>query len=172
MPSGSSPARDALEGYVAGRLKPERLVIAVAAAYYGAQGGGGDGARGGDARTGEDLREVIDVIDRASPGIVELASVAGGPGFDVRLAERPFPTQYEAELRRAAAAVLARPGVAPAPPAPPPGPRGASSRPPLAPPLLPQSAPPAPPATAAAPAEGGLVVRLARALRRLFSASA
>src|SRR6266513_586634 len=92
----SSSIRDALEGYVAGRVKAERLVIAVSAAYYR------------DSRNGnrETLQPLIDVIDRASPGIVELGIVPGGAGFEIRLAERPFPSQYEAELRRAAEAVL------------------------------------------------------------------
>src|SRR3989442_8013619 len=96
MPSASFPVKDALESYVAGRVKAERLVIAVSAAYYG------------DARNGkrESLQPLIDVIDRASPGIVELGTATGGPGFDIRLAERPFPKQHEAELRRAAEAVL------------------------------------------------------------------
>jgi len=96
MPSASFPVKDALESYVAGRVKAERLVIAVSAAYYG------------DARNGkrESLQPLIDVIDRASPGIVELGTATGGPGFDIRLAERPFPKQYEAELRLAAEAVL------------------------------------------------------------------
>jgi hypothetical protein len=53
------------------------------------------------------LGPLIEVIDRASPGIVELGSVARGPGFDVRLAERPFPPQCEPDLRRAAEAYLA-----------------------------------------------------------------
>lgn len=97
MPSVSSPVRDALEGYVAGRVKAERLVIAVAAAYYGEAGKG----------KRETLQPLIQVIDRASPGIVELGTALGGSGFDVRLAERPFPEQYEAELKRAAGAVLA-----------------------------------------------------------------
>ena len=81
---------------MAGRVKAERLVIAVSAAYYR------------DARNGqrESLQPLIDVIDRASPGIVELGTATSGPGFDIRLAERPFPKQYEAELRRAAEAVL------------------------------------------------------------------
>src|SRR5207253_10096494 len=63
---------------VAGRVKAERLVVAVAAEYYR------------DARNGkrETLQPLIDVIDRASPGIVELGTVQGGSGFDVRLAER------------------------------------------------------------------------------------
>jgi len=82
---------------VAGRVTPERLVAQVAAAYYG-QGSGKRPA----------LRALIEVIDRASPGIVELGSVESGAGFEIRLAERPFPTQYEAELRRAAETYLLR----------------------------------------------------------------
>jgi hypothetical protein len=94
----SSPVRDALESYVAGRIKAERLVIAVSTAYYG------------DMRNGtrETLQPLIDVIDRASPGIVELGSADGGPGFALRLAERPFPPQHEAGLRRAAENYLGR----------------------------------------------------------------
>src|SRR6059058_2793105 len=96
MPSVSSPVKVALESYVAGRLKAERLVIAVSAEYYREAK---DGRR-------EALQPLIDVIDRASPGIVELGTAAGGPGFDIRLAERPFPKQYEAQLREAAETVL------------------------------------------------------------------
>jgi len=86
---------------VAGRVKAERLVVAVAAEYYR------------DTLNGkrEMLRPLIDVIDRASPGIVELGTVQGGSGFDVRLAERPFPKQHEPELRRAAEAVLSGGGM-------------------------------------------------------------
>src|SRR5207247_2713545 len=99
MPSGSSPVNEALEAYVAGRVKAERLVIAVSAAYY----------RESENGTREALQPLMDVIDRASPGgIVELGTVQGGSGFDVRLAERPFPKQYEAQLREAAEAVLGR----------------------------------------------------------------
>jgi len=96
----SSNIRREVEGFVAGRVKAERLVIAVAAAYYRETGNG----------KREMLRPLIDVIDRASPGIVELGMAPGGAGFEVRLAERPFPSQYEAELRRAAQAVLAGSG--------------------------------------------------------------
>src|SRR5712691_12316294 len=101
MPSASFPVRDALESYVAGRGKAERLVIAVSAAYYG------------DARNGqrESLQPLIDVIDRASPGIVELGTAQGGSGFAISLAERPFPKQHEPELRRAAEAVLSGGGM-------------------------------------------------------------
>src|SRR6266480_7276033 len=91
MPSVSSPVKDALESYVAGRVKAERLVVTVAAEYYRDTGNG----------KRETLRPLIDVIDRASPGIVELGIAPGGSGFEVRLVERPFPKQHEAELRRA-----------------------------------------------------------------------
>src|SRR6266404_2182358 len=101
MLSASSPVRDALESYVAGRVKAERLVIAVSAAYYG-------NARNGQR---ESLQPLIDVIDRASPGIVELGTAQGGSGFAISLAERPFPRQCEAELRQAAEAVLSGTGV-------------------------------------------------------------
>ena len=97
----SSAINEALHGYVAGRVKAERLVVAVAAEYYR---DAGNGKR-------ETLQPLIDVIDRASPGIVELGTVQGGSGFDVRLAERPFPKQYEAQLREAAEAVLAGSGM-------------------------------------------------------------
>src|SRR6266566_3880149 len=97
MPSASSPVKDALESYVAGRVKAERLVVTVAAEYYRDSGNG----------KRETLRPLIDVIDRASPGIVELGIAQGGSGFEIRLVERPFPKQHEAELRRAAEAVLA-----------------------------------------------------------------
>jgi len=93
----TSPVRDVLEAYVAGRVNAERLVITVTSAYYGRDGGRG---------TRDGLGPVIEVIDRASPGIVELGTVQGGAGFEVRLAERPFPKQWEGELRRAAEAVL------------------------------------------------------------------
>ena len=138
MPSGSSPVREALEAYAAGTLRPERLVIAVAAAYYG--DGGGDGSGGGSDRAS--LQPLVDVIDRAAPGIVELASVPAASGFEIRVAERPFPKDYEPELRVAVDAVLAR-GVELSLPAP-----------------------------AGAVVTPGLFARIGGALRRLFSASA
>jgi len=102
MPSGSSPVNEALEAYVAGRVKAERLVIAVSAAYY----------RESENGTREALQPLMDVIDRrASPGIVELGTVQGGSGFAISLAERPFPKQHEPELRRAAEAVLSGGGM-------------------------------------------------------------
>jgi len=68
----TSPVRDVLEAYVAGRVNAERLVITVTSAYYGRDGGRG---------TRDGLGPVIEVIDRASPGIVELGTVQGGAGF-------------------------------------------------------------------------------------------
>ncbi len=100
MPFASSPVRDALEGYVTGRVNAERLVVAIATEYYGREGKPG---------TRDGLQPLIEVIDRASPGIVELGSVSGGAGFDVRLAARPFPRECEPELRRAAQAYLGEP---------------------------------------------------------------
>src|SRR5256885_15311536 len=101
MPSASSPVKDALESYIAGRVKAERLVIAVSTEYYR------------EARDGrrEALQPLIDVIDRASPGIVELGIAPGGSGFEVRLVERPFPKQYEAQPREAAEAVSSGGGI-------------------------------------------------------------
>src|SRR5574342_1213452 len=92
--SSSSAIRTLLEDYVGGRVPAERLVPAIAEQYYRSDAG----------RDG--LRPLMDVIERAAPGIVQLARVAGGPGFDIRLAERPFPAAYEVELRQAAQAVL------------------------------------------------------------------
>ncbi len=101
MPSASSPVKDALESYIAGRVKAERLVIAVSTAYY----------REAPNGKRETLQPLIDVIDRASPGIVELGTVQGGSGFAISLAERPFPKEHEAELRLAAEAVLSGGGM-------------------------------------------------------------
>jgi hypothetical protein len=135
MPFATSPVKDTLEGYLAGRVNAERVVIALAAAYYGR-----DGRRG----TRDGLGPLIEVIDRASPGIVELGSVERGPGFDVRLAERPFPPNCEPDLRRAVEAYLASvrtTGVIAAPP-----PASGPSR--------------------------GVVARIVGAIRRLFLTSA
>ena len=131
----SSPVDPLLEAYAAGRAKATEVVAAVAAACYGDAG----------RRTRDRLRPLLDVIERAAPGVVELAGRAGGgrgrgtPGFEVRPAERPFPRQYEDALRRAAELVL-RDG-------------GSGTR------------------NAAGPARG-LFARLVAAVRGMFSASA
>jgi hypothetical protein len=95
--SSSSAARALLEGYVSGRVTADRLVPAIAAEYY----------RGTDRRQREALRPVIEVIERAAPGVVKLARTEGGAGFDVGLAERPFSEAHATELRRAVESVLA-----------------------------------------------------------------
>jgi hypothetical protein len=89
----SATSADRLADYLAGRITAEQLVAAVTADYYK-----GDGRR-------EKLRPVMDVIERAHPGIVELSASAEKPGFAVRLAERPFPKQWEPALRQAAATI-------------------------------------------------------------------
>src|SRR6266849_8654060 len=91
MSSGTS-VNSALADYAAGRMTAQELVGVVAAAYYQKQGDG----------RGEMLRPLMDVIERAHPGIVELRGTADRPGFSVRLQERPFPKQWEAALREAA----------------------------------------------------------------------
>ncbi len=111
MSFASSPVSDVLAGYVAGRVKAERVVAVVAAAYYGDEGRG----------TKDGLRALIEVIERAAPGIAELARTADAAGFEVKLAERPFPKPYAAELERAARAALSAltaEGVRGEPPAP------------------------------------------------------
>ena len=96
----SSPVRSAVEAYAAGRLKAEQVVAAVVPVYFRAPPG----------KQRDTLRPLVEVIERAAPGVVELAETAGAgtPGFQVRLAERPFPKGFEAELKRAAEAALAR----------------------------------------------------------------
>jgi hypothetical protein len=95
MSSGSS-VNETLEGYIAGRVPAGRVVAVVAAAYYG------EGGR----RKGDGLQALMEIIERAHPGIIELSATPQRPGFGVRLAERPFPKRYEGELRQAVQAVL------------------------------------------------------------------
>ena len=133
MSSGSSAARELLAAYVAGRVPADRLVLAIAAEYY----------RSPDARQRNALRPVMEVIERAAPGVARLARTEAGAGFDIQLAERPFPEAFETSLKEAAASALA-------------GAWGA-----------------APQAAAAEVATGlGFWSRLVGRVRRLFSASA
>ena len=129
--SSATSVRDALEGYIAGRLTAEQLVSAVAAAYYGEQGAG----------SREQLKPLIEIIERAHPGVVELTGSADRPGFAVRLAERPFPKRYEAEFRQTVQASLV----------------GGFSEEPVTAPRSPFPAP-------------SLISRIIRAIRRVFSA--
>ena len=109
--SSASSVNDALSGYVAGRVTAEQLVGVVAAAYYGE---GGRGKR-------EGLRPLMDVVERAHPGFVDLSGTATSPGFVVKLASRPFPKQFEAELRVAAQQALGSSSTLPPSPIPLPG---------------------------------------------------
>jgi hypothetical protein len=84
-----------LASYLAGRAPAERVVAVVADAYYRGRG-----------RERERLQPVMEVIERAAPGVVGLVGTEGGVGFDIRLAERPFPKQEEARLRQVVAQVL------------------------------------------------------------------
>lgn len=118
-----------------------RVVTAVMDAYYRDEGRG----------KREELRPVVEVIERAAPGVVELAAAGDTPGFRVRLAERPFPERYAHELRLAAGVALrdwSPDPVAPAPPA----------------------AVPAPTPAPSPPAALGLLRRVIVAIRRLFGA--
>ena len=96
MSSASSAVRATLEAYLAGRVKAERVVGEVATAYYR------------DERSGmrDELRPIVEVIERAAPGVVELAAAANRPGFLIKAAERPFPREYETQLRVAVQVVL------------------------------------------------------------------
>jgi hypothetical protein len=128
--SSASSVRSLLEAYAAGRAPPDRVAAAVAAAYYAAP----PGAR-------EPLREIVEIVEREAPGLVELAAQAGGRGFELRPVNRPFPAAAEPDLRRAARALLETSW-------------GAGG-----------------PTPAARPAAvGGWWVRLLRAVRRAFSA--
>jgi len=98
-----SSTKETLAEYVDGRIKADRMIAAVAATYY----------RERKSLKGEGWRELIAVIERGAPGVVELAA-AEGKGFEIKLAERPFPSQYEPALKAAAQKALAEtPGDSP-----------------------------------------------------------
>jgi len=97
--SSASSVNDALTDYLAGRVTAEQLVGTVTAAYYRERGMG----------NGEWLKPVIEVIERAHPGVVELVGSAEKPGFAVRLAERRFPKRLEGDLRGAVEGIVAIP---------------------------------------------------------------
>lgn len=97
MTSSDSSVRDALAAYVAGEVPVERVVAVVAAAYYR--------EAGNEKR--DTLRPLVEVIERAHPGVVQLTASTNRPGFSVQSAERTFPKRYEAEFRQAVLAVLA-----------------------------------------------------------------
>ena len=99
--SSASSVNDTLTDYLAGRVTAEQLVGTVTAVYYAEHG----------ARSTEQLRPLMEVVERAHPGVVELTGSDGQPGFAIKLAERPFPKRYESELRQAVQVVLGNGGV-------------------------------------------------------------
>jgi hypothetical protein len=100
MSSATSSINDVLAGYVAGREKAARVVAVVAEAYYRERGTGRK----------EALQPVMDVVERAAPGMVELVGTPGRPGFEIRLAQREFPKSYEGQLKEAVEFVLSGSG--------------------------------------------------------------
>ena len=94
----SSPVRETVAAYAAGRITAERVVAAVMPAYFRAPAG----------KHRETLRPLVEVIERAAPGVVALAGSEERPGFQVRLAERPLPQGLEDELRIAAETALGK----------------------------------------------------------------
>jgi hypothetical protein len=94
--SSAISVSETLQAYLAGQASAAQLSAVVAAAYYREMGNG----------KRETLQPIIDVIERAHPGVVELKAADQSPGFDVRLAERPFPKRHESELRQAVEQVL------------------------------------------------------------------
>src|SRR5437667_9958652 len=103
MSSGSS-VNDALTAYAEGRMSAQQLVGVVATEYWSQEPG---------SRSRGLLRPIIDVIEKAHPGTIELSSSSEKPGLAVRLAERPFPKRYEGELRGADRALVGAHGAAP-----------------------------------------------------------
>ena len=143
----SSPAKQLLEEFVAGRTDARVFVAGVVTAYYR------DGVRAGPG-----WQALLESVEHAAPGLVELRRGSAAPGFAVRLAERPLLPAAESSVRAAAERALrewpaegrgAPPDAAPAPPATPPA---------------------APPASLAGRAGSGILTRLVARLRRWFSA--
>ena len=99
MSSGSS-VNDALTAYAEGRMSAEQLVGVVATEYWSQEPG---------SRSRGLLRPIIEVIEKAHPGIVELSGSSERPGFAVKLTERPFPKRHDADLRSAVQAVIGGP---------------------------------------------------------------
>lgn len=103
--SSASSVRSVLAGFAAGTVPASRAAAVAVAAYYT-----------GNPAERAALRPLVEVIERTSPGVVELATSEDGAGFAVRSAERPFPGEAEAALRDAAQAALATPwGATPEP---------------------------------------------------------
>ena len=103
MTSFDSSVNSALTDFAAGRMTAQQLVGVVVAVYYGAR----------DSGLGARLKPLMEIIERAHPGVVDLSGSSEKPGFGVRLAERPFPKRYEGELREAVQMVVGAQHAAP-----------------------------------------------------------
>ena len=95
----TSAVRAILEAYVAGRETADHVAAAIAAAYYR---DGKPESRGTRAA----LRPLLDLVERASPGRVELSRADATPGFELRTSGRTFPKDLEPELRAAVEELL------------------------------------------------------------------
>jgi hypothetical protein len=95
----TSAVRAILEAYVAGRVTADRVAAAIAEAYYR---DGKPESRG----TRDALRPLLDLVERASPGRVELSRAEAKPGFELRTSGRTFPKDREPELRATVEQVL------------------------------------------------------------------
>ena len=139
---------------MAGRLAADRLVATVTGRFYGAAGKGEK----------EALRAVVELAERAAPGVVSLARTETGTGFEVRSVERVFPEASLAALRGAAAAALAASWADPDPVS---GVRShvSESR-------SPASEPRTPDTGHQSPSPQSWLARIVTAVKRLFTASA
>src|SRR5947209_20413079 len=94
----SSAVRETLTAYVAGRVKADHVVTVVTAAYY----------RNGGGRRREALRPVLDVIERASPGVVELAGDLRARGSAFGRGGGRFPSHVSPACLRRSGPIWAR----------------------------------------------------------------
>jgi hypothetical protein len=131
----SASSANPLAAYLAGQLTAEQLVAAVTADYYGAR----------DSGLGTRLKPLMEIIERAHPGVVELSGNGEKPGYAVRLAERPFPKRHEAELREAVRKAVQNDVGA-------------------------QHAAPLPDRSTPVPRSTGILTRIIRAIRNIFTA--
>jgi hypothetical protein len=85
----SSPVREILTAFVAGRATRDELVRAVRAAHYQASG-----------PTGPAWQALVETIERSVPGTLELVATSERPGFVVQPLQGPVDLD-EASLREA-----------------------------------------------------------------------
>jgi hypothetical protein len=91
----SSTISQVLADYVAGRMTLDAFVRAVRTAHYGT-----------GTRTEPSWRALVDTIERAVPGTLELTGTTGAPGFALRALEQPVAPSHEPAVREAARQAL------------------------------------------------------------------